>query len=244
MIQPRSRGTSARLGVCALAFAVHLLTPVDVAAAGRPVTLTAADGTALTGLFYEASPRPAPGVVLVHMLGRSKDEWAPFADRLQSAGVNVLAVDLRGHGGSGGNGAALALMVGDVRAAAEWLATRPTTRPNSVALVGASLGANLAALAAGDVVAVRAVALLSPSLDYRGVRLDAGTIKKLAGRGVWLLASAEDPFALRTVHELAGVGGAIEQRLSSVRGHGTVLLSSDPELAPALLDWLRRSLIF
>jgi pimeloyl-ACP methyl ester carboxylesterase len=212
-------------------------------AAGRPVSLTAPDGTPLAAMLYEAAPRPSPGVVLVHMLGRSKDEWSPVALRLQDAGVTVLAVDLRGHGGSGGSRSPLSAMTADVRAAVEWLAVHATIRPGAMAVVGASLGASLAALAAADLATVRAVGMVSPSLDYRGLRLDPA-LTKLGRRPVWLVASTEDPYALRSVRELAAAEAAREQRLSAVRGHGTMLFAADPDLTPALVDWLRRTLIF
>jgi pimeloyl-ACP methyl ester carboxylesterase len=212
-------------------------------AAGRPVVLQSGDGTPLAGTLFEASNRPAPAVVLVHMLGRSKDEWTVFAEQAQSAGLTVLALDLRGHGTSGGASTALPPMVGDVRAAINWLVARPTILRGSIAVVGASLGANLAALAAADTSIVRGVALLSPSLDYRGVRLDAATMKKLSDRLVWLGASTEDPYALRTVRELTTGAGSREQYLSGVRGHGTQILTGDAEASRALLDWLKRALI-
>jgi alpha-beta hydrolase superfamily lysophospholipase len=178
------------------------------------------------------------------MLSRSKDDWAAFAERLQDAGATVLAFDLRGHGGSSGSRGVLPAMVSDVRAAVEWLTVRAPTRPAAVALVGASLGANLAALAAADLSAVRAVALISPSLDYRGVRLDTGTIRKLGSRPVFLAASTEDPYALRTIQELAAQEGPHEQRVSTSHAHGTALLAADQDLTMALVDWLRRTLIF
>jgi alpha-beta hydrolase superfamily lysophospholipase len=212
-------------------------------AAGRPVVLQSADGTPLTGVIFEAAMRPAPAVVLVHMLGRSKDEWLRFGERLQDEGVTALAIDLRGHGSSGGNGSELQAMVDDVRAAVQWLNARPTVRPAATAIVGASLGANLAALAAVDNSAVAAVALLSPSLDYRGVRLDPAVMKRLGDRPVWLAASVEDPYALRTLKELVVDGGNREQHLARTRAHGTHLLN-DPDTPRALLDWLKRRLIF
>lgn len=214
-----------------------------LAAAGRNVSWTAADGTSLAGTLYETG-RQGPGVVLVHMLGRSKDEWAAVAARLQEAGITVLALDLRGHGNSGGSGGALGPMAGDVRAAVDWLAARGNIRPGAMALVGASFGATLATIVAAESSSVRAVALISPSLDYRGARLDAAAIKKLGSRAVWLVASTEDPYALRTVRELAGPDGGREQRLSAVRAHGTALFTADPDLTSALVDWLRRTLIF
>jgi alpha-beta hydrolase superfamily lysophospholipase len=213
-------------------------------AAGRVVNLAATDGTPLVGMFYEASARPAPAVVLVHMLGRSKEEWAPFAERLQSAGITALAIDLRGHGRSGGSASDLSAMVADVEAAVGWLAAHSSVRPAPVGIVGASLGANLAGIVAAGSPVVRAVAMISPSLDYRGVRLDTALMKKIGDRPVWLTASTEDPYALRTVKELAADEAAREQRLSAVRAHGTALFSADQELAGALVDWLRRTLIF
>jgi alpha-beta hydrolase superfamily lysophospholipase len=213
-------------------------------ATGRPVSFTAADGTQLAGMLYEAAQRPAPAVVLVHMLGRSKDEWAWTGEQMQLGGVTALAIDLRGHGRSGGNGAELEKMVGDVQGAIRFLSTLTSVRPGGIGIVGASLGANLAALAAADAPAVRVLALISPSLDYRGVRLDPAAMRKLSDRQVYVVASSQDPLAMRTLNELAAAIPAIEQRLSSVRAHGTPLLVADSEAGRALVDWLRRTLIF
>jgi dienelactone hydrolase len=198
------------------------------AAAGRPVTLPAADGVTLAGQFYEAAARPAPGVVLVHMQSRTRADWDEVAQQLEAAGITVLAIDLRGHGASGGSAAPLAAMVPDVRAAVSWLSTRPTVRPDAIGVAGASLGANLALLAAADQPLARAVAAISPSLDYRGLRVGPETMKKLAGRPVWLAASSEDPYSLRTLKELtADESVRRDQQLSSVAAHGTNLLSTD-----------------
>ncbi|MGQ0735345.1 MAG: alpha/beta hydrolase [Acidobacteriota bacterium] len=229
----------------AAAMVVGLLATSSVAmASGRAVTFTAADGTALAGMVYESSNRPAPAVVFVHALGGAKQDWALLADRVQEAGATVLTFDLRGHGGSGGDATRLPQMTTDVRAALTWLAARPGLRRGAVALVGASLGASLAALVASDTPDVRAVALVSPSIDYRGVRLDSTVLKALAGRPLWLSASAEDPYALRSVRDLAAAGGPVEQRLSDVRAHGSALLAGDPSLGRALVDWLQRTLVF
>ena len=225
-------------------FAALLLAASGTSAAGRAITFAAPDGTTLAGTLYESSNRSAPAVVLVHMLARSKDEWIPIAERIQDSGATVLTFDLRGHGGSSGSASTLPPMIGDVRSAVEWLTTRAPNRPASIGLVGASLGANLAALAAADLAAIRAVALISPSLDYRGIRLDATVMKKLGSRPVFLASSTEDPYALRTIQELAAQDGAREQRLSTSHAHGTALLTADPDLTGSLVDWLRRTLIF
>ena len=215
-----------------------------VHAGGRAVSLTSTDGIILTAELYEASSRPAPGVVLVHMLSRTKADWEALANSLQDAGLTALAIDLRGHGGSAGSAQSLPEMERDVRAAVLWLSTRQGVRPGAIGLVGASLGANLALRAAVDLPAVKALALLSPSLDYRGLRADAGLLKKLGARPIWMAASTEDPLALRTLREFAAEpSGPREQRLAQGLAHGMALLSVDPEMGRVLVDWLRRSLL-
>jgi dienelactone hydrolase len=218
--------------------------PRAAAADAEAVQLRAADGTTLAATLYPSPRGPAPAIVLVHMLTRTRDDWRPFAERLQAAGATCLAIDLRGHGGSGGPAAPSAAMALDVQAAVAWLTARGDVASGAIGLVGASFGATPAMAAAGDSPAVRAVALLSPSADYRGVRLDAG-LRKYGTRPLLLVASTEDPYALRTVRALTEDEAAgRELRLSTVPAHGAHLLARDPELAAALVDWLRRSLLF
>jgi alpha-beta hydrolase superfamily lysophospholipase len=219
--------------------------PIRMSASGRAVTFSAADGTALAGMYFEAPQRPSPGVVLVHMLGRTHADWGAMAERLQQAGMTVLAVDLRGHGGSGGDAHAFSAMAGDLRSALSWLQSRANVQPAALGLAGASLGANLALIAAAQTSSVRALALLSPALDYRGVRIDVSLLRKYGSRPAWLAASAEDPYAVRTVRELASdTSGPRDQRLISAQAHGTNMLAADPALAGELVDWLRQTLIF
>lgn len=222
------------------ALALLALAVLDAQGASRPVQLRAADGVAIAAAVYDAVPAPAPAVVLVHMFTRSKDDWRPFAERLQAAGITAVAIDLRGHGQSGGSPTPAAAMALDVRAALSWLAD---ARAGAVAVVGASLGASLALIAAAEVPAVRGVAMISPAADYRGVRLD-GAARKYGLRPLLLVASSDDPYALRTVRALAGPEQAgRQQRLSALAAHGTQLVGRDPEVAAALVDWLRRTLL-
>jgi pyridoxine 5-phosphate synthase len=213
-------------------------------AAGRPVTLPSPDGVTIAGEFYEGSSRSSPAVLLVHMLTRSRGEWGTLPDRLRDLGLTVLTIDLRGHGQSSGSAQDLPAMSQDVRAALRWLITRPNVRADAIAVIGASLGASLALLASMDVPQVRAIGLLSPSLDYRGLRTDVSLIKRLGSRSLWMASSAEDPMALRTMRDFAAEpSGPREQHVSTVAAHGTVLLERDADVARTLVDWLRRTLL-
>ena len=221
-----------------------LLASPSAEASGTRVSFPSSDGVTIAGEYFEASARPAPAVVLVHMLSRSHADWGALPDHIRDAGMTALAIDLRGHGQSTGSAQDLQAMAGDVRAAALWLASRPNVRGDQIAIVGASLGASLALLAAVDVPQVRFLALLSPSLDYRGIRTDTALIKRLGARSIWLAASDQDPLALRTLRDIAAEpSGPREQHVSSALAHGTVLLEKDADLARMLVDWLRRSLL-
>jgi pyridoxine 5-phosphate synthase len=230
----------AALGV--LALACLLASPAE--AAGTRVSFASLDGTTISGDLYEASNRPSPGVVLVHMLSRNKADWQEMGERIREAGITALAIDLRGHGNSSGSAAELPPMMQDVRAAAQWLASRGGVRPDAMAIVGASLGASLALLAATELPTVRAIGLLSPSIDYRGVRTDTSLIKRLGMRSLWLSASTEDPLALRTLRDFAAESSGLrEQMVSNAPAHGTMLIERDGEVGRALVDWLRRRLL-
>lgn len=214
-----------------------------VEAAGVAVTFRSADGVTIAGEYFESGARPAPAVVLVHMLSRSKGDWGGLPDRIRDAGMTALTIDLRGHGQSSGSAQSLSEMVQDVRAAVQWLLTRPNVRGDAIAVVGASLGASLALLAAPDLPQVRAIGAISPSSDYRGLRTDVALVKRIGARAIWLAASAEDPLALRTLRDMAAEpSGPREQVVSTAVAHGTPLLDRDPDLARALIDWLRRAL--
>jgi dienelactone hydrolase len=215
--------------------AILLLLSVE-AAAQRRVTFRAEDGAILTGAYYEPSQRPAPGIVLLHMLRRTHADWDEVASELSDAGFAVVSVDYR----SGEELGAYAL---DVRAAKAFLRERPDVIPARIGLAGASIGANLAVLDAAADRGVLSIALLSPGIDYKGLRTEAA-MKKYGARPALLAGSTKDPYAARTIRHLTTIGpGLREVRLTDAVAHGTVLLSRDPELIPALVDWFKRTLL-
>ena len=144
-------------------------------------------------------------VVFIHGWTLSSEIWSAQVDWFAARGLRALAYDRRGHGQSTGSAGDLPAMTQDVRAALQWLITRPNVRSDAMAVVGASLGATLSLLASVDVPQVRAIGLLSPSLDYRGLRTDVGLVKRLGARSLWMASSAEDPLANYTrTAELVG----------------------------------------
>jgi dienelactone hydrolase len=213
------------------------------------VTLRTDDGLTLSAQWYEPSSQPAPAVILAHMLQRSRRDWDAVAHRLAGEGIGALALDFRGHGESlrFGNPSltdtGYASMVLDVKAARRYLAARPDVQQTRVGIAGASLGANVAALAAAADASIASVALLSPSIDYRGLRIDQA-VKKIGSRPILFVAGSDDSYAARSARELHKAGGGPREILILERaGHGTNMLSHDENLARTLVDWFRRTLL-
>lgn len=98
----------------------------------------------------------APAVVLVHGFGSSRQEMLPWAHFIHDAGYNVLLFDTRGCGRSGGSTVGLgATEPRDISLAVE--AARDQFGTTKVAVLGISLGAGAAILAAADDPRVTAV---------------------------------------------------------------------------------------
>jgi acetyl esterase/lipase len=128
-----------------------------------------------------------------------------------------------------------------VAAARRYLNTRGDVRPSRIGIAGASIGANLAALEAAADPAVVSLALLSPSLDYRGLRIEAA-VRKYGNRPMLLVSSDDDPYARRSALDLEKTGSGRELLSLAGAGHGTNMLSRSDELPQALVDWFRRTL--
>ncbi|MEW5981748.1 MAG: alpha/beta fold hydrolase [Acidobacteriota bacterium] len=249
MIGIRDSGFGIRAGTTAVLLAA-------LAGAGsRPaaqeaqlVSFTAQDGVLVNGTLYLPERRPAPAVLLLHMLGRSRYDWDSIARALAEAGIAGLAIDLRRNawpkpGTAGGGEGDFSDLILDAMAARAYVAARPEVASDRIGVAGASLGANVAALLAASDAAVRSLALLSPSLDYRGLRSDLA-LARYGSRPALLLASSEDPYAFRSARALVSAGaGQRELRVLSGAGHGTVMVARRPDLIPAIVDWFVYTLL-
>ncbi len=223
--------------------------PVAGAGPVTSVTFRSRDGVQIAGSFYQPSRRPAPCVILVHMLTRSRDDWQALASRLADAGIAALAIDLRGHGASGpdlrADPAALQDLspdLMDVQAARLFLSMRPDLGITTVGIAGASIGANLAVLAAASDPTIRSIALLSPGLDFRNLHAEAA-LRKYGERPALMIGSQEDGYATRSIRKLQKAGnGTREVRLVNAAGHGTAMLSRQPDLMSLIVEWFQRTL--
>jgi len=228
-----------------LMLAAGLALAAPAGAAESTVTFRTADGCAIEAVFSA----PAKGsyiLVNTHGLGSNRSEWGPLQTAAAERTHGYLSLDLRGHGGSRScNGkpvnyrkftrADWAASWRDIEAAALWLREKGYA-PGRLVFCGASIGANLSMKAAAEgAVKPAGLILLSPGLDYAGVR----SLPYI--RTEMLIAAAPtDQYAWQSslrLHEAAKEKKFLSDFLDGAKGHGSGMFST-PGFIKALLDWL------
>ena len=210
------------------------------------VTFATSDGWEIYATRWNAG-EGNPAAVLLHMLPADRRSYDDFGSKLAAAGFNVLALDSRGHGDSLKHNGKVERYTGfgddehgssvrDVAAAKTFLAEKGADASRMV-IVGASIGANFALNYAASDADVRAVVLLSPGLNYRGVTT-VEAMSAYGGRPAYLVASDEDSYAADTVGKLHEIAGGSELALFKDAGHGTNIFQAEPSLADTLVTWL------
>ncbi|HLY24345.1 MAG TPA: alpha/beta hydrolase [bacterium] len=144
----------------------------------RAVTFPSADGVRLAGWYGELS-RTAATIILCHGAPGDKRDMAGLAGALMDAGFDVLAFDFRGWGESGRTRVTLGHReVQDVLGAVEFVRTRRAGRRHPIGIVGLSMGAAAAIIAAAQTPAIDVVVA-----DSSYARLDQ-SVERIARR-VW-----------------------------------------------------------
>jgi pimeloyl-ACP methyl ester carboxylesterase len=153
----------------------------------KNVQVAAKDGLTLKGDFYTlvANVIPESGasaVLLLHDLnGNRQDEIALVMPFLQE-GFQVLSVDLRGFGETGGKPDWEAA-VGDIGTWLAWLKQQPDVQRTRLAIIGDGIGSNLALIACGHNPECVTIVALSPGLvdcDIRNCQSETSTLGKSA----------------------------------------------------------------
>lgn len=220
------------------------------------ITLHTVDGVDIVGEWV-TSPTTIGAAIVLHMYTATRHSWTDFQRALASRGIASLAIDLRGHGESlkGPAGSQLdynkfnneenASTIHDIRAAFEWIRTRGIER-DRIALVGASIGANLAIQFLGEEPLIPAAVLLSPGVDYHGIKTLDALDNVLPHQAVSIFASEGDDDESVKASEVILEGLGIQTkslRKLKQAGHGTKIFESQKELMNEVADWLRERLL-
>lgn len=127
----------------------------------RAVDVPTVRGKRLFGWFITAGER-APALVVMHGWGGNAEMMLPLAAPLHERGYALLLVDARCHGQSDeDNFASLPRFAEDIEAALAWLAGQPEVDAARLGVIGHSVGAGAALLAASRRRDLRAVVSLA-----------------------------------------------------------------------------------
>lgn len=238
------------------------------------VSITTADDVRIAGHWYPVA-EPVGWTLLLHMMPATKESYVALAEALQQRGIASLAIDFRGHGESQGGSKGYERFtdkeqqekIQDVRAAMLWFednaeksATLPKEYGNAppanyivprLVVVGASIGANLALQIFDEEAGIAGIVLLSPGLDYRGIKTDviARAIRddetrdrEQQGRlGPMLLVAggSDDEYSTDTVRQLASMlGTRATVRTFTNAGHGTTMFDQEPKFLAEVVSWI------
>jgi pimeloyl-ACP methyl ester carboxylesterase len=232
------------------------LTKIGEGAVGQKVSFLTDDGVMIVGTYYApvSSHQTANAIILLHMFGRDRNDWNAFAYNLSNItnGYAVLSIDLRGHGESiNQDGKTISFqsftptdfnkMVLDVKAAKHFLVTHKNISPNNITIVGASVGANVALKYAASDPSVKAVVLLSPGLNYKGIATSAAVTEYK--NPIYIAAAGKDPIAgsdPQVLCSMINCGNHLKTYHDS-SSHGTYMFldkSLNPPLNKLVISWL------
>jgi dienelactone hydrolase len=212
-------------------------TAVATQATPTTVSIKLPNGEAIDAVYY-APPTgsgKAPAAVLLHELGASPDVWKHFVPKLAELGYAAL-LPVKFPTTKGGEDSILAI--------AKWLRQQPGIDGSRVAMLGASIGANLSIRECAIDADCKVVVALSPGLDYRGVTTQ-DAIANMAKRSVLIMAGQGDPSSkgIAQVSVAAPITANVLLRMYALGfSHGTQMLSDSsfaPDAEELVIHWLK-----
>jgi dienelactone hydrolase len=135
-------------------------------------------------------------------------------------------------------------MKADVKGAFEYLSKQDNVDATRLGIIGASYGSSLAIIYAADDPGVKAVALLSPGLNYFGNMPTEPAIRKYGNRPILLVAAEDDKESAAAVKKLKEAGNSSTHVVKVYKkgGHGTGLFDAKVGLEDLLEDLFKRNL--
>ncbi len=221
-------------------------------ASPKIVDLTATDGTHLKATYFSAD-KPGPGVLLLHQCNRQRKVWDDLAQQLNAAGINVLTLDYRGFGESGGvpMDKATPQQIQDLQAkwpsdidlAIQYLESQPDVKRDVIGVGGASCGVNNSVQAARRHPEVKSLVLLSGSTDPAGRNF----LRRDKNVPVFLAVADDDEFkpTITAIQWLYSITADPSKKFVeySNGGHGADIFRAHPDLPTQIVDWYKATLI-
>jgi len=211
------------------------------AVAVTEVRIPAEQGVTVSGLLYTpkaaTAASPAPAILVSHGYINTREMQSPFAIELSRRGYVVLAMDMTGHGYSGG-------IVGTADfggpAALRYLKALPQVQKNAIGLEGHSMGSGpIMAAALSDPEGYRAIVLEGSTPGLLGAKAPAnprnlaiifGQYDEFAGL-MWRVPKGSDVETSPKLAKLFGVAGpVVEGRVYGDIPQGTARVLHNPPI--------------
>jgi len=217
------------------------------------IELITEDGVKIKGIWQKVEGEKA--VLLLHMMPATKESWQNFSELLAENNFSSLAIDLRGHGESREtlDGKELDYRyfsdsehqksILDLKAASKFLEEKGFSLSNQY-LVGASIGANLALEFLSLNPEISKAVLLSPGLDYRGLKTEEFLENVQKNQKILAVASRDDYYSFNSVEKLSQLAEEkklfFETLFYQAAGHGTDIFGKEkPDLTEVILNFLK-----
>ena len=179
----------------------------------------------------------------------TKESWTELAKNFQNAGYENLAIDLRGHGESDGGPDGYKSFADsqhqksilDLEAAANYLIKERQATSDKIIFIGASIGANLSLQYISEHSEFKTAVLLSPGLNYRGIKTESLAKNLRAGQKVFFVSSRDDGENAeenQKLYQSVPAGVEKEIKIYEAAGHGTTILENEQELKNLILEFL------
>lgn len=220
----------------------------------QEIELKTADDVNLSASYaVPAAEFPRPVVIMIHQGGSSRQEWLEITlpAKLIESGYAVLAYDVRNHGKSGKDEGDLNDLFNnpkraplDLQAVLSYLANDTRIDKSRIGIVGASIGANLACVAASSD-EYRVKSIVSISAKVSAVQNLSGVKDSLTFKNAFYMASANEQEGKRErwANELfERTSGYRQVEIATGNKHGSFILREQPYLENQILEWLAKTL--
>ena len=192
---------------------------------------------------FTAPPGEAqrPVVILLHQYQGDRGQWKPLVQPLLDAGYALLAPDVAGLRGEGCAGAGETPRCREeVGAAIEYLKGRQDVNPQSIGVIGASMGADLAIVATAAFSEVATAVALSPVTSPRGDELLGADITDYRPHSVLIISDGDEAEAARKLS--SDVGDPVQVKVYGDKtAHGVELLDNQ-QVVDDIIFWLNQHL--
>jgi dienelactone hydrolase len=253
------RFLGSRLAVIFLVFSINLLSALDEEEAAqsssanlsiKDVAIQTSDEITVKATLGipDSTKKKTPAVILIHQAGSGRHEWDEFFQKLLNKGYTAIAYDIRGHGESDNVENIYQLFdnpdlaPNDLKAVIRFLKSHKNIDSKRIAVVGASIGANLACVSSAEMKIKTAVFISGKTTAV----FDLAGKKKLKMKSVYYISSEGDQDGKRAqwakeLYEMTSEPKILEIVKHS-NAHGVSIFRDSPAVQNRIIKWLQNTL--